>query len=215
MSTVDVTSVRSRPTVPVLLDLVERLTILALYLWLVARIVASMSEGAGALNGLILISEGSIVFFVLIRRTTLDVSRDPADWFFALAATCAPLFVVLNPGQSLVPVASAGFIWIVGTILQISAKLTLRRSFGCVPANRGLKLGGPYRFVRHPMYAGYLLCHVAYLLINPNMLNLLLLVLCDCMQIPRLLAEERLLGRDPRYLAYRDEVPWRVIPGVF
>ena len=84
-----------------------------------------------------------------------------------------------------------------------------------MPANRGVKLGGPYRYVRHPMYAGYLLCHVAFLLLNPSPWNLVVYALCDGLQVPRILAEERLLCRDGTYAAYRARVRWRLIPGVF
>ena len=60
-------------------------------------------------------------------------------------------------------------ITISGFVLQLSAKLTLRRSFGVVAANRGVKASGPYRLVRHPMYAGYALTHVGFLLAGPNL----------------------------------------------
>ena len=46
-------------------------------------------------------------------------------------------------------------------------KITLGRSFGVVPANRGVVVGGPYNFVRHPIYTGYLITHVAFLVANP------------------------------------------------
>ena len=65
------------------------------------------------------------------------------------------------------------------------------------------------------MYAGYLLSHVAFLLMNPTPGNLAIYALCDLVQVPRILVEERLLGRDPAYRAYCDEVRWRVVPGLF
>jgi protein-S-isoprenylcysteine O-methyltransferase Ste14 len=65
------------------------------------------------------------------------------------------------------------------------------------------------------MYAGYLLTHVGFLLLNPTFWNLGIYGLCYGLQVPRLLAEERLLSRDPQYRAYRAAVPYRLIPGVF
>jgi len=102
-----------------------------------------------------------------------------------------------------------------GALIQLHAKLTLGLSFGCVPAHRGLKLAGPYRFVRHPMYAGYLIGHVAYLLINPTGWNVAIYALCYCLQIPRILTEERILGRDPAYRAFSQRVRYRLLPGIF
>ena len=39
---------------------------------------------------------------------------------------------------------------------MIAGKVVLGRSFGLVPANRGIVARGPYLLVRHPIYAGYL-----------------------------------------------------------
>jgi len=91
----------------------------------------------------------------------------------------------------------------------------LGRSFGVVPAHRGLKLAGPYRFVRHPMYAGYLLSHLAFLTMNCTWWNVGVYAVLYGLQVPRLLAEERLLDTDLRYRAYRTKVRYRLIPGIF
>ena len=50
----------------------------------------------------------------------------------------------------------------VGLLFVIAGKITLGRSFGIVPANRGV-VAGPYTLVRHPIYAGYLLSHIVRL----------------------------------------------------
>src|ERR1700682_5194874 len=55
------------------------------------------------------------------------------------------------------PTLFCGLLITAGVLLQIYAKLTLRRSFGIIAANRGVMTSGPYRVVRHPMYAAYLL----------------------------------------------------------
>jgi hypothetical protein len=38
---------------------------------------------------------------------------------------------------------------------------------------------------------------------------------CYALQIPRLLAEERFLARDPAYAAYLERVRWRLVPSVY
>ncbi|NKF32164.1 isoprenylcysteine carboxylmethyltransferase family protein, partial [Pseudomonas sp. BGM005] len=102
-----------------------------------------------------------------------------------------------------------------GFILQISAKLVLRRSFGLVPANRGVKIGGPYRLVRHPMYAGYLMTHVSFFLANPSLLNFAIYATALFAQCLRLLAEERLLKEDPAYTTFMATTRYRLVPFVF
>jgi protein-S-isoprenylcysteine O-methyltransferase Ste14 len=197
------------------LDALERLAIVLLYLWLVWRIVASF-DGSGQLISVFLaFSEGLVLVFTLVRRRSREISGRVGDWLLALAATAAPLLVQPAPGRALVPTAFALGLMIFGMLLQIHAKFALGRSFGCVAANRGLKFGGPYRFVRHPMYSGYLMSHLAFLAMNPSARNGLLYLLAYALQVPRLLAEERLLGHDAGYREYRRSVRYRLIPGLF
>ena len=60
----------------------------------------------------------------------------------------------------------------VGLVIVVLGKMTLGRSFGIVPANRGVVVRGPYNFVRHPIYAGYLITHAAFLLAHPAPWNM-------------------------------------------
>ena len=48
----------------------------------------------------------------------------------------------------------------IGLVLVVVGKMALGRSFGIVPANRGVVVRGPYTLVRHPIYTGYLITHV-------------------------------------------------------
>ena len=61
-----------------------------------------------------------------------------------------------------------------GLCVNISAKLFLNRSFGIVAANRGIKRGGPYRLVRHPMYFGSILTQVGFVLASFKLTTLAL-----------------------------------------
>ena len=103
----------------------------------------------------------------------------------------------------------------VGLILIVVGKLTLGRSFGLVPANRGVVVAGPYALVRHPIYTGYLITHIAFLVAFPTWSNLLLIVASDTALVVRALMEERVLGRDVAYQAYCQRVGWHLVPGVF
>jgi protein-S-isoprenylcysteine O-methyltransferase Ste14 len=196
-------------------DDAERLIVLALYVWLVARLVAAAASGGRAAGLLLLPSEGLVVVFMMLRRPAGEISRHPGEWALAMIGTCAPMLVSTSDGRALAPVPAAAAMFLAGLLIQIYAKATLGRSIGCIPANRGLKLGGPYRLVRHPMYAGYLLSHLAFLLMNPTPWNLAVYALCYGVQLPRLMAEERLLSRDPAYDRYRASVRYRLFPGVF
>jgi protein-S-isoprenylcysteine O-methyltransferase Ste14 len=198
-----------------LADAVERLVVLLLYLGLVARLVLHASQTGQVANLLLLASEGLAVVFIVLRRPAAQISTDWREWSLALAATLAPLLVHPSKGGGLAPPAVGALLLAMGMVIQVHAKLTLGRSFGCVPAHRGLKVAGPYRFVRHPMYAGYLLSHAAFLLMNPTVGNVAVYAVCYALQIPRIFAEERLLSRDPEYREYRRTVRYRLIPWLF
>ncbi len=188
---------------PAVLDRIEQVVIVVLWIFLVQRVEISGNPYAP----LLLLSETAVVAFTLIRRPTVNLSMKLGDWLLAGTATYAGLLII--PGVMLVPaLAPLGVTLAVGgNLIQAWAKLVLRRSFGVAPANRGLKLSGPYKVVRHPMYAGYAVVHMGVMI--------LMFAIGWWAQILRILAEERLLSQDPEYAAYMTKVRWRLIPGVF
>jgi protein-S-isoprenylcysteine O-methyltransferase Ste14 len=97
----------------------------------------------------------------------------------------------------------------------VLGKLSLGRSFGLIPANRGIVSTGLYRIVRHPIYLGYLLTHVGFVAANPADWNLFILAAADIALMMRAVREERTLAQDPAYRDYMQRVRWRIVPGVF
>ena len=104
---------------------------------------------------------------------------------------------------------------VVGLVFVIAGKLSLGRSLGLLPANRGVVSSGVYRLVRHPMYLGYLLIHSAFLLGHVSTWNVVVLVVADLALLARVGLEERTLSADLAYQRYRETVPWRFVPGVY
>ena len=196
---------------PAMLDRAEQAVIVLMWIGLVWRVLHSINGYAP----LVLISETSVMLFVLIRRPTEAISLEFGDWLLAITATAAPLAVipVANAFPAIAPIGIA--LLSVGNLFQVFAKLSLRRSFGIAPANRGVKVTGLYRFVRHPIYAGYLMVHVGFLLLAASPVNLVIYTIGWWAQILRLQAEEKLLSRDPEYAAYMQRVRWRLVPGLF
>jgi protein-S-isoprenylcysteine O-methyltransferase Ste14 len=198
------------------LDAVERVIVACLYAYFVYNIAADILARGNLVSLILLISESAVLVFVLLRRPTADITSRPADWAFGFAGTTAALLVL--PAADATPLLPGGIILALmlgGAVLQITAKFFLRRSFGIVAANRGVKVGGPYRYIRHPMYAGYILNQFGFLLANPTARNLAIYSLCWGFQICRILAEERLLIRDEAYRGLVARVPYRLIPKVF
>jgi protein-S-isoprenylcysteine O-methyltransferase Ste14 len=102
-----------------------------------------------------------------------------------------------------------------GLALMIASLIALNRSIGIVAADRGVKTGGPYAWVRHPLYAGEIVFLVSFLLANWMLLNAVVVSAVVAGQVVRLFHEEVLLQRDPTYALYQTTVPRRLIPGIF
>jgi protein-S-isoprenylcysteine O-methyltransferase Ste14 len=197
------------------LDIGERAFVIGLFLLLVSKILGSVAMGASVANLLVLVSEGLVVVLVLVRRPATELSLKPLDWFLALAATAGPLLVRPGHAASLIAPALAAGLMVTSIVFQVIAKLTLRRSFGIAPANRGLIVAGPYKLVRHPIYAAYLINQTGFLLLNPTAWNAGILAASLVAQIFRIAAEERLLAHDADHAAFRKAVPFRLVPGVY
>jgi protein-S-isoprenylcysteine O-methyltransferase Ste14 len=164
---------------------------------------------------LLVISESLGVFLILTRRSATTASTRPIDWILSLMAVNAPFLVVPAAASTLMPLQIATTLMLAGMMVQISAKTALWRSFGLIPANRGIKTKGPYRFVRHPMYAGYTLTHIGFLLGFPSLQNALLYFTAFLIEVARLFREESILKQDPLYREYAARVRYRLVPGVF
>ncbi len=194
------------------LDWGERVLLVFLYVLLVQRLWPSL--GNSPVNALLIVAETIVVGFVICRRQTSAITKNPADWLMALGGTLPPLLFHAG-GPHLISPFVAGMVMTFGILVQVSAKFFLRRSFGIAAANRGVKMGGPYMLVRHPMYLGYAITWAGFLSVNALWTNIALVLFALMMQIVRILIEERLLKTDPAYSAYMARVRYRTIPGIF
>jgi protein-S-isoprenylcysteine O-methyltransferase Ste14 len=159
----------------------------------------------------LVMQEGLLVALFLSRRSTIAASSRPFDWFIGAAGTFLPLFLRTTP--ELGPLRPLGIpLQVIGLWLALMATVGLGRSFGLIAGNRGVKTGGVYRLVRHPMYAAYYFGHVGYVLVYPSGRNLFIAAATMVALYVRAIVEERFLEMDPEYRAYRERVPWRFIP---
>jgi protein-S-isoprenylcysteine O-methyltransferase Ste14 len=196
-------------------DLIGKVIIVSLFTLMAVRLGADFLE-TGRPTGLLLVaSEALVVILTVARREALVVDRSlRARVLTAIALTGPPL---VRPAH-LAPLASEAVTVIVsaiGLLVVIAGKLSLGRSFGLMPANRGIVSTGLYRLVRHPIYLGYLISHLGFLAAHPSVWNIALLVAADLGLMARAVCEEKTLARDAEYRAYQTRVRWRVVPGVF
>lgn len=166
-------------------------------------------------TGLLLINSVAMVLFITRR----DASRVGNIWEGLLAVSgtfvVTLLLIVSNddettlgPGAS--PVATV--IQCIGIAGWAISLVALGRSLGIAPADRGLVRHGPYRFIRHPVYAFEGLFFLGWLINVHTVSAALIVAVWAVLQVGRILREERILGG---YEEYQQQVRWRLIPFVW
>lgn len=126
------------------------------------------------------------------------------------------LVIEIHPtGSEIIPDSITSAIQIFAICFQIFAKLSLGFSFGLLPANRGIVTRGAYRIVRHPIYFGYFVGHMGFLLSTFSVWNLSIFVILYFFQAIRIWQEEKVLKKDEEYQAYMKKTKYRFIPYLF
>ena len=150
---------------------------------------------------------------ILFRRISVHPNFNLYDWFIAFYGTLLPL-LLRSSWRGSDSIVLTG-LQTIGTIIAIVGILSLNRSFGIVAGNRGVQTVGLYRYVRHPIYAGYFLSIGAIWGQNLTLWNSVIFAFWVIFEILRIFAEERQLMQDAKYKAYSQEVRWRLLPRVF
>jgi protein-S-isoprenylcysteine O-methyltransferase Ste14 len=193
-------------------DWAERAFVALLSGSIVLRFLPTLAEHP--FNAVLLTSECAVVAIAVFRRRAERVDLSAYAVIIALAGTTAGMMVQPDPSGP-VPLWVGGLVMIVGGLLSIAAKVALNRSFGLAAANRGVKREGPYRLMRHPMYAGYILTQVGFLMCNPSAWNMGVYLIAWTVQVLRIMAEEKVLTEDAAYRDYAACVRFRLAPGVY
>lgn len=164
--------------------------------------------------GLLMINAVALVLF-LTRR---DASRVGAFWegLLAVSGTFVMSLLLIAAKKDggvlhdapLLPT----LIQAVGIVGWAISLLALGRSLGVAPADRGLVRHGPYRFIRHPIYAFELVFSIGWLIAEPTPINGAIIAIWWAFQVARIIREERIIGG---YDEYRQRVRWRIIPFVW
>ena len=162
----------------------------------------------------------SLVLLVLFETLCLIfivTRKDPnATWhsWQTYLATMGGIFSVLlfRPTGAPADLFAGQLIQMAGFVLQILALASLNRSFGLLPAHRGVKSSGLYRWVRHPLYFAYMISCVGYVVNNFSLYNMAVIGANFGLQVLRILHEEAFLSRYAEYAKYARRTRWRLIP---
>lgn len=157
---------------------------------------------------LVLINTVALFFFITRRDATKVGTK--LEGVIALGGTfvASLLHGPKLADTEVVPTA----IQMAGLLGWVVALVALGRSLGIAPADRGLVRHGPYRFIRHPIYAFEALFFLGMVVAVPGIHNILVMGIWGMLQVIRIFREERILGG---YEEYREQVRWRLIPFVW
>jgi protein-S-isoprenylcysteine O-methyltransferase Ste14 len=196
-------------------EVLGRALIVMLFSSMALRIAADV-YATGHVTGLLLVvSETLVVVLTLVRRRAGTIDRSWRARILTVLSTFGPLMLRPLSAAALLPELTTIVIGVAGIAAVVCGKMSLGRSFGLAPANRGIVSTGMYRFARHPIYLGYLVTHLAFLLANPSLANAALLGVADIALMFRAVCEEETLAKDGAYREYMQRVRWRILPRVF
>jgi protein-S-isoprenylcysteine O-methyltransferase Ste14 len=200
---------------PALADTLAKVVVVTLFSALAYRLATDWWLTGRATGLLLLASESLVVAFTLVRRSASTVDRSWTARLLTGFSTFGPNLVAPVAIGALASEEVTLGICGIGLVIVVLGKLSIGRSFGLQPANRGIVSTGLYKAVRHPIYLGYLFTHAGFALANPSGCNLVVLAAADIALMLRAVREEKTLVKDEAYRSYTERVHWRVIPGVF
>jgi protein-S-isoprenylcysteine O-methyltransferase Ste14 len=189
---------------------------------LVAMLVSTPTAGASFSDWSAVMSRCcQIVFFItlgwlMLARPSATARREGLiPTLIAFSGTYSVWLIPFLPSAQISPTMqmASAVISLIGCVAIVYAVLHLGKSFSIAPQARKLVIGGPYRFVRHPLYLAEELAVIGVLIQCDRSVSFLFLALHLGLQIQRMDYEESLLRAVfPDYEAYARRTP-RLIPG--
>ncbi len=195
-----------------LIDAADRAVMLLLYAQFFARFTPAALEWPWYI--FLLVETTLMMGFIIFRPWNRPITTKAYPIALGFIGT---VFLLLLQPQGFRPenATFGGILMMVGSLVSICGALALNLRFSMVPANRGVQVKGPYAIIRHPVYTGYVITYTGFLITNPIPWNFAVYTGFFALLFLRAIEEEKFLAEDPAYVAYRQKVRFRVIPGVF
>jgi protein-S-isoprenylcysteine O-methyltransferase Ste14 len=177
-----------------------------------------LTPGFGIVGWLYVLQHLLVLGFALTRSEPLIAdSSVPSNIAVGVAYLCPYAQVICLycwPGKVACP--EGGLVLVtLAAVFSVVCLLNLGKHFGVRPALRGLVTRGPYRVVRHPLYLSYVIAAIGFNLQMWNLATLLLVLLGWVAMVYRIVAEERILSRDPMWPSYVARVKYRLVRGLW
>lgn len=155
----------------------------------------------------------ALVFISILRRPPVKISFSTLDIIISTFGAFSSLILIGSETRSEILVFQ--ILEVLGLLISLSGLFFLNKSFGFLPADRGIVTNGIYQFVRHPIYTGYFILMLCFVVQNYTAWNISVFSFFFISETIRLLREEKLLKQNPVYLQYTKKVRWRVLPYIW
>ena len=173
---------------------------------------------------LVIASEMTGAMFLLFQAGLLCVRRSPiakaaglAPRVWALIGANFTYLLILVPKAAPTPAlaTASNLLMMVGTSGSVFTLFWLGKSFAIFPQARKLVTGGPYKWIRHPLYLAEQISAFGLALQYRQPWALLLMLVGFIVQFPRMSFEETILEEyDPAYHSYRVNTA-RILPFIY
>jgi protein-S-isoprenylcysteine O-methyltransferase Ste14 len=180
---------------------------LALYAWLRRRDPALVAERQQSGPGVERWDRVVMGFYTMVLLSLPIIAGLDAGRF----GWSAPSLWVQILGWLLLAVALAIIGWTMAANTYLSEQVRIQEERG-----HQVVTGGPYRYVRHPMYVGVILALLGAPLALASLWALIPGVVCALLFVVRTALEDRTLREKlPGYQEYAGRVRYRLVPGVW
>jgi protein-S-isoprenylcysteine O-methyltransferase Ste14 len=173
-------------------------------------------QGADLPRTAMVINFALLIVTMAARRPPVRVTTKPLYWATAFLATYWGFMTLglMDPGAPIAPTALTHSLAVASLAIALSARLSLGRNIGFVPAQRELVTTAAYAWVRHPIYSGVFVSMMGVVLRSHSPRNLLIIVIGAGLFVIKSFMEEDFLKEDPAYARYMTRVRSRWIPFV-
>ena len=156
-----------------------------------------------------------LVFLVSVMRIRIFQKVDYSLFSVAITFLHFGFPAFLTHGNSEESLGIVGLLLsMLGMTVSVLALVDLGDSFTLLPTQTSVTRSGLYRFVRHPMYLGYIILVFGYCLSSPVTINWILLFLLISVTAIRIDREETIMFSEA-YSDYKEKVPFKLIPGLY
>jgi protein-S-isoprenylcysteine O-methyltransferase Ste14 len=173
-------------------------------------------QGADLPRAAMAINFALLIVTMVARRPPVRVTTKPLYWATAFLATYWGFMTLglMDRGAPIAPTGLTHSLAVTSLAIALSARLSLGRNIGFVPAQRELVTSAAYAWVRHPIYSGVFVSMMGVLLRSYSPRNLLIIVIGGGLFVIKSFMEEDFLREDPAYARYMKLVRSRWIPFV-